>query len=84
MKHKIRGLIVVLLAVGILTCTAFADTFPDVDNYLEYAEAVEYVCVLGIMVGDDQGNFNPYKTVTCAEMATIICRMLGETENLPS
>ena len=34
------------------------------------------------MQGDTSGNFNPDKYVTRAQMAAIICRMLGETENL--
>lgn len=84
MKHKIQRILASLLAVALLICPALAMSFPDVDDYLEYAEAVEYVSELGIMVGDDQGNFNPYKTVTRAELATIICRMLDETKNLPS
>lgn len=85
MVQKIRNLLIGLLAGVLLICPAFAEgSFPDVDDYLEYVEAVEYVNEMGIMVGDDQGNFNPYKTVTRAEMATIICRMLDETENLPS
>lgn len=84
MKHKIQRTLASLLAVWLLTCPALAMSFPDVDDYLDYAVAVDYVSDLGIMVGDDQGNFNPYKPVTRAEMATIICRMLNETENLPS
>lgn len=72
-----------LLLVGLLICPASAaSSFPDVDENAEYAEAVEYLKDVGIMRGDDQGNFNPDKTVTRAEMATIICNMLGETENL--
>lgn len=84
MKNKIQRIVASLLAVWLLTCPALATSFPDVDDYLDYAVAVDYVSELGIMVGDNQGNFNPNKTVTRAEMATIICRMLGETENLPS
>lgn len=84
MKHKIQRTLASLLTITLLICPALAMSFPDVDGYLEYAEAVEYISELGIMVGDDQGNFNPYKTVTRAEMATIVCRMLDETENLPN
>lgn len=85
MKHKIQHILASLLAVWLLTCPALAaSSFPDVDENAEYAEAVEYLGQIGIMVGDNQGNFNPNKPVTRAEMATIICRMLGETENLPS
>lgn len=83
MRHKIQCLLVGLLVSGFLIYPAFAESsFPDVDEHSEYAEAVAYVSDAGIMVGDAQGNFNPDQIVTRAEMATLICRMLGETENL--
>lgn len=85
MRLKIQSIVATILAMVLLTCPALAaSAFPDVNENAEYAEAVEYLNEVGIMVGDDKGNFNPNKTVTRAEMATIICRILGETENLPS
>lgn len=56
--------------------------FPDVDEDAPYAEAVSYISEIGIMEGDENRNFNPDRLVTRAEMAAIICRMLGETEGL--
>ena len=82
MKHKIQHILVCLLAIVLLICPAAALTFPDVDDNSDYAKAIKYVSDLGIMIGDEKGNFNPGKTVTRAEMATIVCRMLGKTENL--
>lgn len=83
MVRRIQCVLLVLLLGGLLICPVFAaSSFPDVDGYEEFAEAVAYVNEAGIMVGDDHGNFNPYKTVTRAEMATIICRMLGQTDGL--
>lgn len=83
MRSKIRYLLVGVLVGAILVCPAMAASlFPDVDEYVCYAEAVELVNDAGIMCGDDKGNFSPNKTVTRAEMATIVCRMLDETENL--
>lgn len=82
MRHRIQRTLAGLLAIFLLTFPAFAAIFPDVDVYSEYAGAVEYVSELGLMIGDDQGNFNPNATITRAEMATIICRLLGKTENL--
>lgn len=77
-----KGLLWLLTGI-LLICPAFAaSAFPDVDENAEYADAVACVSEIGIMVGDEQGNFNPNKTVTRAEMATIICNMLGETEGL--
>ena len=85
MRHIIAKGFVTLLMVGIMICPgAAASAFPDVDENAEYAEAVAYVSEAGIMVGDENGNFNPDKTVTRAEMAVILCNMLGETENLTS
>lgn len=72
-----------LLALALAVSPALAaSSFPDVAENAEYSEAVEYLKGTGIMCGDDKGNFNPDKTVTRAEMVTIICNMLGETENL--
>lgn len=69
------------LGIGMLVSEASA-SFPDVDESAPYADAVEYLSDTGIMSGDTSGNFNPDKTVTRAQMAAIICRMLGETEAL--
>lgn len=83
MRKKLRYLVAGVLIGGILICPALAvSSFPDVDESADYAEAVEYLKDVGIMRGDDKGNFNPNQTVTRAEMATIICNMLGETEGL--
>ena len=80
---KLRCLFMGLLIGGVLICPAMAaSSFPDVDENADYAEAVKYLDDVGIMRGDNNGNFNPNQTVTRAEMATIICNMLGETEDL--
>lgn len=51
--------------------------FPDVPNHADYAEAVMGLAAMGIITGDEKGNFNPNATITRAEMATIICRLMG-------
>lgn len=83
MKIKIQSILASLLAVSLLTCSASAMSFPDVPEDSDYANAIEYISELKIMVGDTQGNFNPNQIVSRAEMATIVCRVLGITENLP-
>lgn len=57
--------------------TTASTTFPDVPANAPYAEAVRTLNELGVITGDDRGNFNPNKTITRAEAVTIICRMLG-------
>lgn len=83
MKSKVQSLLAVFLIGAVLICPVMAtSSFPDVDENASYAEAAEYLKDVGIMRGDSNGNFNPNQTVTRAEMATIICNMLGETEDL--
>lgn len=83
MKSTARSILAGVLIAGLLTCPSMAaSAFPDVDEYDEYAEAVEYISEAGIMIGDAQGYFNPNQTVTRAEMAVILCKMLDETDNL--
>lgn len=82
MKTKIQSIVAGLLAVALLTCSASAMSFPDVPKDSNYSTAIQYVSELGIMVGDSNGNFNPNGIVNRAEMATIVCRVLGQTENL--
>lgn len=54
--------------------------FPDVSDYADYAEAVVGLAAMGIIAGDEKGNFNPNATITRAETATIICRLMGMEE----
>lgn len=82
MKHILKQLVAMILVGGMLICPTLAATFPDVDDNAEYIAAVEFVSSVGIMIGDDQGNFNPNKTVSRAEMATILCSLFGDKENL--
>lgn len=82
MKIKIQSILASLLAVSLLTCSASAMDFPDVDSNSPYSTAIQYVSELGVMVGDSNGNFNPNQIVSRCEMATIVCRVLGQIENL--
>lgn len=83
MKNKtISAFLASLLTISLLTCSASAMDFPDVDSNSPYSTAIQYVSELGVMVGGSNGNFNPNQIVSRCEMATIICRMLGMAENL--
>lgn len=84
MKKKLSVLLLVLsMALSLMPVSVMAEgPFPDVDENSRYAEAIEFVSSIGIMIGDTDGNFNPNNTVIRAEMATLLCRMMGEKENL--
>lgn len=71
--------ILAVICVVTLMLTSFIPTFaasdlpyPDVSENAVYAEAVLEMYDYGIMQGDTAGNFNPNKTVTREEFATII------------
>ncbi len=79
---KIRALVASLLSAALLCTAASAATFPDVDANADYAAAVEYVSEIGLMVGYGDGTFQPDKTVSRAEMATVLCKMMGKDRDL--
>ena len=81
-KQVISFIMGVCMCLTLLpTATFAASPYRDVDQNAVYAEAVEYLRKTGIMVGDS-GYFNPDTSVTRAEMATIVCRVVGATKNL--
>lgn len=83
MKKYVSIVLCLCLGIGMLAGGASA-AFPDVDEDAPYAEAAEYLNDIGVMSGDANGNFNPDKAVTRAQMAAILCRVLDETEDLPT
>lgn len=80
--NQMRMIASIFLCFGILCSNAFAavGSFPDVPETADYLEAVEMLAELGIVKGDDRGNFNPDSTITRAEAATMICRLMGVEE----
>ena len=53
------------------------DRFNDVDSFPNWSkEYIEELRKTGLLVGDQNGNFNPLNTATRAEVATIITRVL--------
>ena len=81
---KIRALVASLLSAALMCTAASAATFPDVDANAEYAAAIECVQSVGIMSGYGDGTFQPNKKVSRAELASVLCRMLGEGDGLVS
>lgn len=83
MRNKLKAILVGVMVCMLLSVPAQAGVFPDIEDGAEYAEAAEYLHEIGVMQGDTSGNFNPDRYVTRAQMAAVICRMLGESEELP-
>lgn len=94
MKRRLSLVLTICLCMSILCGSALADVvdagdgqgasshyFPDVPATAPYAEAVNALHEYGIINGDNKGNFNPNSSVTRAEAAAIICRLLGIEED---
>lgn len=81
-RYLDKFLMAVLIAAGLLLNAAAATAFSDVGQEHEHADAIQHVNSTGLMVGYGDGTFQPDKTVTRAEMATILCKMLGEDKDL--
>ena len=66
-------LMVLINANGVGYCKA--DGFNDIAGNEYYAEAAMSLAEKGILSGYDDGSFGAEKSITRAEMVTIICRM---------
>ncbi len=83
MIKNLKKVISSLAAVAILasSASAFALTFPDVDDSASYANAVNTLTALGVINGDENGKFNPDNTVTRAEFTKMVVEALGEGDS---
>lgn len=74
---KVLALALACVMVFGLAVSAAGTGYPDVADDATYAEAVKTLSALGIIKGDENGNFNPDATITRAEMAKILCTMVN-------
>ena len=77
MRNLKRALSLALASVMLLGMMVVGTSaaYPDVDAQ-DNLEAIEVLQLVGIMEGDENGNFNPDKYVTRNEMAVIMCNVL--------
>ncbi len=68
--------LVLCLAMMAGLCVFASADFKDADK-IENTEAVTILTGLGVIQGDEKGNFNPQGTLTRAEATTIITKILG-------
>ena len=75
---RLISLALVIMLVFSLSMTALAASFKDVRGNEYYATAAKTLADKGILNGYENGTFGASKAITRAEMATIICRVLGQ------
>lgn len=81
MRNLKRALSLALSSVmllGMMVVGTSAASYPDVDAQ-DNLEAIEVLQMLGVMSGDEKGNFNPDNKVTRNEMAVIMTHLLNLT-----
>ena len=71
--------LVLCLAMMAGLCVFASADFEDQDK-IENTEAVAVLTGLGVIQGDDKGNFNPEGTLTRAEATVIITKVLGAAD----
>ncbi len=85
MKNLKKTLAVVLAFAMILSMGAISTfAYTDVAEGTVVSEAVEILSNLDILTGFEDGTFRPSETVTRAQMAAIICRVLGYEDQAQS
>lgn len=79
-----------IIMAAAITCSAIPamaeeqTAFSDVAEGVYYAQAANSLYALGILSGYGDGTFAPEKNITRAEMASIICTILGKDKSDPT
>ena len=79
MRNLKRALSLTLASVmllGMMVIGTSAASYPDVDKD-NNVEAIEVLQAVGVMQGDDKGNFDPDRTVSRNEMAIVMAKLLN-------
>ena len=77
LKRALSLLLSSTLVLGMLVMGGSAAGYKDVDASNEHQEAIEVLQAVGIMTGDQNGNFNPDGSITRNEMAVIMAHLLN-------
>lgn len=78
LKKLVSVIVTVAMLISSFAALSVSAAYPDVDESNSYAKAIEVLSGLGIVKGDDEGNFNPTNDIKRSEMVALICRMKGE------
>ena len=78
---KLLALVLALVMSMSLVTISNAD-FKDADK-IDYTEAVDVMNAAGVLIGDENGNFNPKENLTRAQAAKIISYLLLGNKTIP-
>ena len=77
LKRALSLLLSSTLVLGMLVMGGSAAGYQDVDASNDNQEAIEVLQTVGIMTGDQNGNFNPDGSITRNEMAVVMAHLLN-------
>ena len=75
LKRALSLAVSTVMLVGMMAVGTSAASYADVTSE-HNEEAIEVMQAVSVMVGDENGNFNPDKNVTRAEMAVVMANLL--------
>jgi len=78
MKNLSKALALFVVVAMMLTSVMSVAAFTDVDNGAAYARAINVDTALGLLQGYPDGSFQPEGSITRAEFAAVVVRMLGQ------
>ncbi len=79
LKKLVSVIVTVAMLISSLAVVGVsAADYADVEATNSYYKAIKVLSGLGIVKGDDEGNFNPTDNIKRSEMVALICRMKGE------
>ncbi|WP_151075348.1 S-layer homology domain-containing protein [Flintibacter sp. KGMB00164] len=77
LKRALSLLLSSTMVLGMLVMGSSAAGYQDVDASNDNQEAIEVLQKVGIMTGDENGNFNPDGSITRNEMAVVMAHLLN-------
>lgn len=72
----IKKIISMMLALILMSTCAFAQGFSDIMQSRQ-KNAIDALCGMGLVYGDENGNFNPEANITRIEFLAMVLRMIG-------
>lgn len=79
MKHLISFLIIAVISIGAVFPVGAA-SFSDIHDTDYFASAASLLKEFGVLDGYPDGTFKPQNSITRAEMAAIVCRLIAKDE----